>query len=151
MMKFKKISLLELKNIVYLSYENDVDLCNKYHSINKLEPNQSYNINECADITYNRIEEASKHLDLEYYKIVYKKNTIGYIAVFENILYSFAIAVKYRVKDILKIWWEKVSNVLGNGFVTFIYDNNARCLNFLLKNNMEVIDEEKGIITLKNI
>ena len=149
MIEFEKINLEELKNIVYLSYENDVDLWDKYHSVNKLEPNNRHNLEKCVDTTYKRIKQGSEEIDFEYYKVLYNNELIGYIVTFEDILYSFAIAVKYRVKSILKEWWAKIADFLGKEFLTFIYDNNKRCLDFMLKNNMEIIDEYQGIITLK--
>jgi len=150
MIKFEKISLDELKKLIYLSCENDNELIVKYHSLN-LNKNKSYTLEDCVSETFERIKNAEEEIGLDKYKVLYQGEDIGYVVLFEDILYSYAIAMKYRTKEILPLWWEEICNLFENEFVTMIYDNNTRCLNFLLKNNMQIVESEDNILMLKNI
>lgn len=150
MIKFEKISLDELKKLIYLSCENDNELVEKYHSLN-LNKNKSYTLEDCVNETFERIVNAEEEVGVDIYKVLYQGEEIGYVALFEDILYSYAIAMKYRTKEILSLWWKGICELLDGEFVTMIYSNNTRCLNFLLRNNMEVVETEDEIIMLKNI
>lgn len=150
MIKFEKISLDELKKLIYLSCENDNELAEKYHSLN-LGKRGEYTLEECINETFERIVDAEEEVGLDKYKVIYQGEEIGYVTLFEDILYSYAIGMKYRTKEILPLWWKGICNLFENEFVTMIYSNNTRCLNFLLKNNMEIVEVEDNILMLKNI
>lgn len=150
MIKFEKISLDELKKLIYLSCEGDIELAKKYHSLN-LDKRREYTLEECISETFERIIDAEREVGLDKYKVLYQGEEIGYIVLFEDILYSYAIGMKYRTKEILTLWWKEICNLFENEFVTMIYSNNTRCLNFLLRNNMEIVEIEENILMLKNI
>jgi hypothetical protein len=150
MIKFEEISLDELKNLIYLSCENDNELVEKYHSLN-LDSEEKYTLEDCVNETFQRIVDAEEEIGVDKYRVVYQGEDIGYVVLFEDILYSYAIAIKYRTKEILSLWWKGICDLFENEFVTMIYSNNTRCLNFLLKNNMEIVETEDNILMLKNI
>ena len=149
MIEFKIISIEELENLIYLSYENDTDLIKKFHSINI--DNEEHSFKECVEQTYNRILDASKSVDSDIFKVLYNGEEIGYMVIFGSVLYSFAIFPSFRKKDILNLWWEEVKELFGGEFGALIYNNNIRCLIFLLKNDMKIVAEENNILLLKNI
>lgn len=149
MIEFEKIELTELKNIIYLCYQGDDDLVSKYHSIN-LEPGQ-YSLDDCVELTYQRLCEAVDEYKADCYLIKYNDDVIGYLACVEDLLYSFAIIKAFRKKEILTLWWEEVVKFFNGSFITMIYNNNQRCLMFLLKNEMKIVGTDNNIILLKNI
>jgi hypothetical protein len=149
MIEFKIISIEELKDLIYLSYENDAELVKRFHSINI--DNEEHSLEECVDTTYNRIIEAGEEVEHDIFKVLYNGEDIGYMVIFGSVLYSFAIFPSFRKKDILNLWWEEVKELFGGEFGTLIYNNNIRCLIFLLKNDMKIVAEENNILLLKNI
>jgi hypothetical protein len=99
MIEFKIISIEELKDLIYLSYENDTELVKKFHSINI--DNEEHSLEECVDTTYNRIIEAGEEVEHDIFKVLYNGEDIGYMVIFGSVLYSFAIFPSFRKKDIL--------------------------------------------------
>jgi hypothetical protein len=149
MIEFKIISTDELKDLIYLSYENDADLVKRFHSINL--DNEEHSFEECVELTYNRIIESKESVNSDIFKVLYNGEEIGYMVIFGSVLYSFAIFPSFRKKEILISWWEEVKKLFGREFGTLIYNNNIRCLIFLLKNDMKIVAEENNILLLKNI
>lgn len=146
MVSLKKISLYELPDLIYRSYDGDKLLLDKYHI-------QRFSLINAVQSTFSMIHTASRIKQLCIYKVVYEKQPIGYVVTYDgNFLYSYAIAVKFRKKSILADWWQQVKKVLDKDFSTMIYGNNERAINFLKRNNMEVIQEDKqnNVLTLQN-
>jgi len=145
MITIKKISKSELPKLVGISYERDEELFEKYH-IGKM------NFPQAVLSTLDLIDDASKQLNLSYYKVIYQKQPIGYFVTFGNYLYSFGIAMKYRKKDILVGWFLAVKKVLGKQFRALLYENNTRAISHLEKQGMKIIDidNETKIVTLQN-
>jgi len=145
MITIKKISKAELPKLVGISYEKDEELFEKYH-IGKM------NFPQAVLSTLDLIDDASKQLNLSYYKVIYQKQPIGYFVTFGNYLYSFGIAMKYRKKDILVGWFLNVKKVLGKQFRALLYENNTRAISHLEKQGMKIIDidNETKIVTLQN-
>jgi len=145
MITIKKISKSELPKLVGISYERDEELFEKYH-IGKM------NFPQAVLSTLDLIDDASKQLNLSYYKVIYQKQPIGYFVTFGNYLYSFGIAIKYRKKDILVGWFLAVKKVLGKQFRALLYENNTRAISHLEKQGMKIIDidNETKIVTLQN-
>lgn len=143
MVRVDKISKPKLLELIRHSYQGDKDLCEKYHAIKGDEETLSLE-------TMDMIENASKKLNLTYYKVLLNNNPIGYFAIADQLLYSFAINKKYRKKEILISWWASVKQVLGKAFTTALYTNNTRAIKFLEKNGMEVYQTDGNLITLIN-
>lgn len=110
-------------------------------------------LGSAIESTFGMIYTASRIKKLSNYKVLYQKQPIGYVVTYEgNFLYSYAIAPKFRKKNILIDWWHEIKKILDRDFATMVYDNNHRAVKFLEKNGMKVAarDNEKGIITLIN-
>jgi len=143
MITLKKISLNELPPLVQYSYLGDEDLFNKYFT-------GADNYMGCVNAQLMMIYEMGESAKMNYYKVVYQKKAIGYVVSFENCLYSFCINVKYRKKDVLLSWWDKLCKLMNKNFVCALYKKNERAINFLERNGMKVIEEdaENEIVTL---
>lgn len=134
MITIKKISVNELPILVKIAYDGDNDLFNKY-----VGNNSEYMT--CVNGELMNIYELAKDKRLKYYKVCYQKKPIGYFVTFENCLYSFAININYRKKDILLAWWDKVKKTMNTGFGCYLYKKNERAINFLKRNRMKVVEE----------
>ena len=102
--------------------------------------------------TLDLIDEASKTFKLNYYKVIYQKQPIGYFVTFNNYLYSFGISMRHRKKDVLIGWFNEVKKTLGKEFLAMLYENNTRAISHLEKQGMKIvdIDNESKIVTLQN-
>lgn len=137
MITLKKISLYELPELIYLCYKGDDDLLNKYH-IAKLD------LETAVQSTFGMIHTASKLKKLNNYKVIYQKQPIGYATTYDgNFLYSYGIAVKFRKKNILIDWWKEIKKVLDEDFGSMLHSNNIRAVEFLIKNGMQILHEDK--------
>jgi hypothetical protein len=145
MITHKKISKAELPKLVAIAYEGDQDLFDKYH-IGKMS------FPESVLCTLDLIDEASRKFKLSYYKLIYKKQPIGYFVIFGEYLYSFGIGIKFRKKEVLSRWFQNVREELPPHFKTPLYDNNTRAINHLQRQGMKIIDHDKEtkIVTLQN-
>ncbi len=143
MVRLVKISKPELLPNVAIAYEDDTELFDKYH-IAKM------GFMDCVVATMGMIMDASVEKDLRYYKVLYKNESVGYVVEFDNFLYSYGINIKFRKKDILIDWWQQVKNIMGGNFMTMLYENNSRAVQFLEKNGMETmhVDKENHSIVL---
>jgi hypothetical protein len=143
MITIKKISLNELPPLVQYSYLDDYDLFDEYFT-------GADNYMGCVNAQLIMIYEMAGSTRMNYYKVIYQKKAIGYVVSFENCLYSFCINIKYRKKDILLNWWDKVNKVMNKNFICSLYKQNERAIKFLQKNGMEIVEEdaENQIVTL---
>jgi len=140
--KLEKISIFELPLLVRISYDGDEDLLNKYHI-------EKFSLEDAVESTMGMIKETGDTIEMSYFKVVLGDEPIGYLAIFQNFLYSFGINIKYRTKEVILQYWELIKEVLNDGFITMLYPNNDRAINFLKKQGMsEVEDIEEGLITL---
>ena len=131
--------------VVLIAYNGDSELMEKYHT-------KKCDLQEAVNSTLAMIYTMAKTQKLNCYKVIYQKQPIGYVVYFMNVLYSFGIDIKFRKKDILLHWWDELKSVIGKNFVCRLYRNNTRCIDFLKKQQMEVVDEneEHNYITLLN-
>lgn len=143
MVRVVKISKPELDSLVHYAYEGDMDLLEKYHPLKG-------NLKDLAKETIRMVDGASKAYEISYYKILIASKPIGYFVTWDKFLYSFAINLNYRKKDILISWWGEVRKVLGKSFSSILYDDNTRAISFLEKNGMEVFSRDKNLVTLIN-
>lgn len=143
MITIKKISINEIPELVKMSYEKDEDFFTKYYA-----NNSSYMA--CVNAELFKIYEMAESEKLNYYKVIYQKKAIGYVITFGDFLYSFCINIKYRKKEILLHWWDKIQKLMPKKFGCYLYKKNERAIEFLKKNRMKVIDEnnEIGTVTL---
>ena len=139
-MRREQIDKSELRALVELSYIGDKEGFKKYH----VEP---FDYRQSVECTMSLIE--AEPFELLYYAIITDK-PIGYMVVYDKVLYSFAIEIKSRTKVILLEWWEAVKDLLGATFVVPLYDNNKRAINFLLKRGMKIFEQKDKLIILIN-
>lgn len=140
MITLNEISLVDLKRLIRISYENDVDLLNRYH----IKP---CSLSEAVTWTLEMIAEIDRVRDVKNYAVLWDGREIGYVSAFENYLYSYGISLECRKKDILVAWWEAVCKLMGDNFLTGLYCNNTRARDFLLKNGMRIIGDNGETIT----
>lgn len=143
MVTIKKISKPELPELIKVSYEGDIKLIQEFH------PAKSDEYGTILS-TVEMIEDVSKEKKCSYYKVMADKKPIGYFVVWEGFLYSFAINIKYRTKEVLMNWWQQVKSVLGKVFQTMLYEENHRGIAFLLKQGMKIKSKHENIVTLIN-
>lgn len=144
MVTIAKISKSEIAPLVAISYQDDKDLVEKYFPVKQTE-------SETVQETISMIDDASKMHKCKYFKIMYNKKPIGYFVIWEKFLYSFAINVNYRKKDILVAWWNEMKKVTGNFFESMLYDVNTRAISFLEKCGMVVSKRDKNLVMLIHI
>jgi len=130
----KKISKAQLAEYVDIAYRGDEELLKRYHTA------QHESVESAVFSTMILIHDMSEAKELSYYKVCWNKEPIGYFVTFENVLYSFGIAIKKRKKEILEAWWSYVKFVLGKKFFSVLYDNNTRAISFLEKCGMKVVE-----------
>lgn len=143
MIRIKKISFGHLYGLVQLAYENDKELFEKYH-LSKM------NLNDCVKSTMGLIEDVAQTKDLIYYKILWNNEPIGYFITYDNILYSYAVGVRFRKKNILIAWWAEIKKLLEPIFATGLYENNTRAISFLERQGMIISERRDNIVTLLN-
>jgi len=147
MVNIIKISKFDLAKYIQIAYDGDTDLLEKYH-VDKYDLMGA--VSKELSIIYKTVEWEDKEMD--YYKVMFNDFPIGYICTYPNNLYSFGINKEYRSKEILKEWWKKVRDIMGGKFITLLYPNNTRAINFLKKQGMvEVEGVEDNCVTLLNI
>lgn len=147
MVNIIKISKFDLSKVIKIAYEGDEDLLEKYH-VDKFDLMGA--VAKELSIIFNTVEWEDTEMD--YYKIMYNDVEIGYMCTYPNNLYSFGINKEYRTKEILTDWWNKVKGIMGEKFITMLYPNNKRAINFLKKQGMiEVDGVEDNCVTLLNL
>ena len=147
MVNLLKISKFDLPEAIKIAYEGDDELLEKYH-VDKYDLMGA--VASTLRMIYKMVEW--ENMEMDYYKVMQDETPIGYICTYPNNLYSFGINKKYRSKEILKEWWSRVKEVMGEKFITMLYPNNTRAINFLKKQGMvEIEDIEDNCVTLLNI
>lgn len=143
MITIKKISRIEVWSLVELSYQGDDDLFEKYH-VAKMR------FEDCVKCTIDMIEKVAREKNLVCYKIMFNKKAIGYMITFTDFLYSYAINIKFRKKNILTEWWKQVRKIMGRQFATGLYENNTRAIEFLKKQGMQFVGKSNDILVFIN-
>lgn len=135
-----KIDKSELRKLVELSYYGDTEGFKSFH----VKP---CDYQEAVDLTMKLIKDEAADFELEYYKIETDR-PIGYVVIFDKVLYSFAIEKKSRTREILIGWWDELEKLMGGVFVTVLYKNNTRAINFLIKRGMTLFEEDENKVIL---
>lgn len=137
MVSFVEIDQKMLCYCVQTAFQGDQDLLFTYH---RISPASTFS--KCVDDTVSQIQEVAEHNDLTYYALYIGLTMAGFTVVGQKILLSFGINHHYRSKEIVSSWWKSVCKMLGNEFVTWIFKKNTRVVDFLLRNGMEVADDD---------
>ena len=138
MIELIKIELEELKSYIKVAYEKDEDLLQKYHVA-------IYDLEDAVDETYRMIEVTDELVlnsgeEMEHFGVELNKEKIGYLCTFQNNLYSYGINIDHRNKEILSEFWNKIKSVVGESFISCLYDNNTRAINWLKKCGMVKVE-----------
>lgn len=124
-----------LRPCVVSAFDGDAELLSRYHIIQGT-------LNECVSDTLDRIEQVSKTNKLKYFSVTMESAVIGFTVIGDAFLLSFGIKERYRVRAVVMEWWKLVCEELDNEFVTWIFKKNTRAISFLLKNGMEIVDND---------
>lgn len=141
MLSASKISISDMPEIVLASFKNDRALIEKYHVVNTT-------LSDCVKDTVERIKEAASVYELKYYVVKYGENKIGFFVTGENFLYSFALNIKYRTKEIASKFWDLIVSKLPENFFSVMNLKNERAIKFLERNKMKIINTTEGETTL---
>lgn len=150
MIELIKISIFELRNLVEIAYTGDSDLLDKYWG-------DGYSLQEAIDANLQQIEKIKNIVEesgkkMSFYAVLWEGEEIGYVAFFPNNLYSFSININYRKQNILSEYWEAIKKVIGNSFVSQLFPQNTRAINWLKKCGMvEVPGIEDNCVILLNV
>ena len=80
--EFIEITEKELPGIIRLSYEGDADLLDKYHV-------EKFTLDEAVECEVGIIKKDTETVQLEYYKIMYGGNDMGYLVCCNDLILSF--------------------------------------------------------------
>lgn len=133
----------ELPEVILLSYEGDYDLFRSFHL-------KETNLHEAVNLELELIDERAKEMPFIYMKVIFEEKVIGYIVKSGRFLYSFAIGIKYRTKEILIMWWTSLKRDMGNNFTCALMNNNTRAINYMKARGMKILSEDDEKVFLTN-
>jgi len=119
----------DLLKAIKIAFEGDNDIFKFY------DPNENpKNIKDIVEDIGSKILEYEGGI----YRGVYDdKNLVGYFVYIDNVLISFALNIKYRVKEWLDFLYESIKKELGL-FICCLWNTNKRAIKWLQKNNMKI-------------
>lgn len=133
MIRIEKISNFELRDLVEIAYRGDSDLLDKYWG-------DDFSLEEAVNETMWMINEVAKEAPMEYFAVLKDDEEIGYVCKIPNNLYSFGININYRTKENLSDFWERVKEVMEDGFICMLFPQNVRAINWLKKMGMVEVE-----------
>jgi hypothetical protein len=143
MVRSVKISRPQLTKLVQISFEGDKELVDTYHV------RSGMNLEVCVNSTLHTIKDTSRLYDLKYFKVLQDSTPIGFYVTGKDFLYSFGININWRKKEILKQWWNLICTELKYDFCCMLYAKNTRAISFIKRNNMQIIEDDGKLVTLK--
>lgn len=146
MIELITIEPTSLFQYVSTAYWDDYELFKLYH-IKEFDTCM-----EACEATIYMIAEMHAIKPLTYYKVQYDGIDIGYMVTYENCLYSFGIAIRFRNASILKEWMQAVRDLFKSDFNCLLYNRNKRAIEFLVKNGMKIsgVNQEYDFVKLVN-
>ena len=97
-------------------------------------------LEEAVNETMWMINEVAKEAPMEYFVVLKEDEEIGYVCKIPNNLYSFGININYRTKENLSDFWERVKEVMEDGFICMLFPQNVRAINWLKKMGMVEVE-----------
>jgi hypothetical protein len=141
-LELRPINTMELPLYIGIAYKGDKELLETYCSING-------SLEFVTNEIYKVIIMQSRYGEMDIFGVFWEGKIIGYtICVKPNHLFSFAINIKYRIKEILNAWWTWIVTWFDSEFGTFLYKKNTRAIDFCKRNGMITIDENETYETL---
>ena len=141
MVNILEVPYESIEYFIYVAFREDEELLDKYHTVDKT-------LEECVNNLVKQIGEFIKYGTAKCYGIFYVGEPIGFSVIGDRFLFSFGIDVHFREKDILLEWFDQLKFILGNEFVTWLYNDNTRAINFFERNGMDVVEENETYKTL---
>jgi len=145
MITLTEISLSELRKYVEIAYRGDFDLLDKYWG-------EDFSLEEAVNETMFLINQVAQKIDVDCYSVENDGEEIGYVVKFPNNLYSFSININHRTKKNLIEYWERIKEVMEDGFICFLYPQNTRAIKYLQRCGMKIVEGVKqDLVTLLKI
>jgi methyl coenzyme M reductase gamma subunit len=137
----RKITYSQLEKAIQVSFEEDIKIIELY------DPNVE--VKTIDDVVKSINEKIFEIKDLCICKGVYDKGKlIGYYVYTNMLLISFSLSPKYRTRGYLREFFGMIRKDLGKKFVCRLWSKNIRAIKWLLKNDLEVIEDKDDIVQL---
>lgn len=143
----------ELRHLINFAYDGDTDLIEKYQAGDRT-------FEECVDFNCDEIiQKMSDPVfagDMRIWKIMLQVGDevgdIGYCVTVENEmaphwLYSFAVNIKYRKREILQQWLSEIEKHIGQTYYAALWNVNTRAISFFSKNGFTAKKRKEDIFT----
>ena len=145
MLVLRKISKFDLRKYVEISYRGDNDLLDYYWG-------DGFSLQEAVNETMFGINQVSEEVEMSHYAVLNNDEEIGYVSKFPHNLYSFSININHRKKENLTEFWERIKEVMEEGFICMLYPQNVRAANWLEKCGMVRVEGvENNCVVMLNI
>ncbi len=137
----RKITYSQLQKAIQVAFEEDTKIVELY------DPNVE--AESIEDVIKNISEKIFEIKDLCICKGVYDKGKlIGYYVYTDMLLISFSLSSQYRIRGYLREFFGMIRKDLGKKFVCRIWSRNIRAIKWLLKNDLEVIEDKDNVVQL---
>jgi hypothetical protein len=137
----RKITYSQLEKAIQVAFEEDTKIVELY------DPNVE--VKSIDDVVKSISEKIFEIKDLCICKGVYEKGKlIGYYVYTDMLLISFSLASQYRTRGHLREFFGMIRKDLGKKFVCRLWNKNIRAIKWLLKNDLEVIEDKDDIVQL---
>ena len=147
MLELLKTNLTDLKQYIDIAFNEDKELIKYFDRSAKVNDTNGM----CNDVWDKLKDYPNYFMHVYCYKVVLNKEPIGFVFITKapNLLVSFSINKKYRNKEILKEYFDKICIELDNEFECMLYNENSRGIRWLEKCGMD-ITEVNNIYTKLN-
>jgi hypothetical protein len=137
----RRITYNQLEKAIQIAFEEDRQIVEMY------DPNVK--VESIEDVVKNISEKIFEIKDLCVCKGVYEKGKmIGYYTYTNMLLISFSLSSQYRTRKYLREFFSMMRKDLGKEFVCRLWSTNKRAIKWLIKNDMEILEEKYNIVEL---
>jgi len=144
MINFEVIHKKELWRLLELCMENDDYVLKNYH----------FEVNSKEQLIldfYKRLDECEQTVQPTVcLKMKVFGEDAGYLIIADHLIFSFAIAKKFRNKNVLYEWADKIRQFFFTEFYCTLQDNNKRAIKCLQKLGFEIAGISNNIVVLSN-
>lgn len=137
----RRITYSQLEKAIRIAFEEDKQIVELY------DPNVE--VETIDDVIKSISEKIFEIKELCICKGVYEKGSlIGYYVYTDMLLISFSLASQYRTRGYLREFFGMIRKDLGKKFVCRLWNKNVRAIKWLIKNDLEVIEDKDNIVQL---
>lgn len=136
----KQVDIDELREYIYAAFNGDDEIVGLY--------DRSVVVKSVKDVCENIVFKIESAENISNFAISHCGEKVGYFSYEGNNLVSFGLNKEYRVKSILKRFWELIKEELGDDFTCALFSYNKRAIKWLEKNGMTVLFENITILKL---